>query len=107
AKTGEVEWRWATGADAIGLPVADDRTVYFVSLDNMLRGLNRSSGVQRWKTPLPFRPVSGPLKYAETIVTAGAAPQLQAFSIRDGKSLGRYSVSTELSALPYLFVDRA
>ena len=107
ANTGEVEWRWATGADAIGLPVADNRTVYFVSLDNMLRGLNRSSGVQRWKTPLPFRPVSGPLNYAETLVTAGTTPILQAYSIRDGKPLGRYSVSTELSGLPYLFVDRA
>ena len=56
AKNGNVEWRWPTGADAIGLPVADERTVYFVSFDNVLRGLNRSSGVQRWKSPLPFRP---------------------------------------------------
>ena len=107
AKTGNVEWRWPTGADAIGLPVADERTVYFVSLDNMLRGLNRSSGVQRWKSPLPFRPVSGPLKWAETIVVAGTSPLLQAYSTRDGQSLGRYTVSTELSGPPHLFVDPA
>ena len=106
AKSGEVEWRWETGADAVGLPVADERTVYFVSFDNILRGLNRSSGVQRWKSPLPFRPISGPLKYRETLVVAGAAPLLQAFTTRNGKTLGSYPVSTELSSLPYLFVDR-
>jgi outer membrane protein assembly factor BamB len=107
AKNGEVAWRWPTGADAIGLPVADDRTVYFVSLDNMLRGLNRSSGVQRWKSALPFRPISGPVKYRDTLVVAGTTPMLQAYNARDGKSLGRYAVATELSALPYLFADAA
>jgi outer membrane protein assembly factor BamB len=106
AKNGDVEWRWETGADAIGLPVADDRTVYFVSYDNVLRGLNRSSGVQRWKSPLPFRPLSGPLKYRETLIVAGSSPALQAFSTRDGKSQGRVAAPSELSAPPYLFVDR-
>jgi len=105
ATTGEVEWRWLTGADAIGLPVADERTVYFVSLDNMIRGMNRSSGVQRWKAPLAFRPLSGPLKFAETVVAGGTTPLLQAFNTRDGKVLGRYSAPTELSTSPYLFVD--
>jgi outer membrane protein assembly factor BamB len=106
-KDGEVAWRWATGADAIGLPVADDRTVYFVSLDNVLRALNRASGVQRWKSPLPIRPIAGPVKYLETLVVAGTAPTLQAYSTRDGKAQGRYTVSTELSASPQLLDDRS
>jgi len=107
AKDGEVEWRSLTGADAIGLPSADDRVVYFVSLDNLLRGLNRSNGVQQWKSPLVFRPISGPLRWSETLVVAGNEPLLQAFTVRQGKPLGRYAVSTELSAPPYLFVDEA
>lgn len=106
AKDGEVEWRWATGADAIGRPVVDDKTVYFVSLDNVLRGLNRSSGVQRWKTPLPFRPFAGPVKYVETLVVAGTTPQLRANSTRDGTPLGSYTLPMELSAAPHLFTDR-
>jgi outer membrane protein assembly factor BamB len=106
AKNGEVDWRWPTGADAIGLPVVDERTVYFVSLDNVLRALNRSSGVQRWKSPLAVRPIAGPLRYLETLVVAGTTPLLQAYSTRDGKVQGRYSVPTELSAPPYLFADR-
>ncbi len=107
AKNGEVEWRWATGADAIGLPVEDDKSVYFVSLDNILRGLNRSSGVQRWKAPLPVRPIAGPVKYRETLVVPGSEPLLLAYGTRDGKPQGRYAVSTELSAPPYLFDDAA
>jgi outer membrane protein assembly factor BamB len=105
AKTGAVEWRWQTGADAIGLPVVDERTVYVVSLDNVLRGLNRSSGVQRWKAPLTFRPLSGPLKFAETLIVAGTTPELQAYSSREGKPLGRYGVSSALDGRPHLFVD--
>ena len=106
-KEGEVDWRWQTGADSVGAPVADEHTVYYVALDNVLRGLSRSSGSQRWKSPLPIRPIAGPLKYRETLVVAGTTPALQAYSARDGKSQGRYAVSTELSAPPYLFDDRA
>ena len=107
AKSGEVEWRWATGADAIGLPVEDEKSVYFVSLDNILRGLNRSSGVQRWKAPLPVRPIAGPVKYRETLVVPGSEPLLLGYGTRDGKPQGRYAVATELSAPPYLFDDAA
>ena len=44
ADDGEVAWRWRTGADVIGAPVADDRRVYFVSLDNVLRALDLRRG---------------------------------------------------------------
>src|SRR5262249_5559977 len=45
ARDGEVEWRVRTGADVVGLPIVDERRVYFVSLDNVLRALNQSNGV--------------------------------------------------------------
>ncbi len=45
-KDGRENWRWRTGADVIGPPVVDERAVYFVSLDNVLRALSRKSGVQ-------------------------------------------------------------
>ena len=38
----------------------DADRVYFVSLDNLLRALDRNSGAQRWKKPLAARPVVGP-----------------------------------------------
>jgi outer membrane protein assembly factor BamB len=102
ATTGAEEWRWATGANVIGRPVADEQTVYFVALDNVLRGLNRSSGVQRWKSPLPLRPSTGPVKWSQTLVVVGTTPGLKAFNAKDGKSAGQASTSGELSAPPQL-----
>jgi outer membrane protein assembly factor BamB len=105
AATGAVEWQWPTGANVIGRPVVDERTVYFVSLDNVLRALNRSSGVQRWKSPLPLRPSTGPLKWSQTLVVAGTTPGLKAYKATDGKPAGQATTPSELSAPPHLVTD--
>jgi len=105
AGTGVVEWRWVTGANVIGRPVVDEQTVYFVSLDNVLRALNVSSGVQRWKSGLPLRPITGPLKWSQTLVVTGTAAGFKAFNAADGKSAGEAPTASELSAPPYLFND--
>ena len=102
---GKIEWRWQTGADVIGLPVADDRTVFFVSLDNVLRALNKSSGVQRWKSPLPLRPSTGPIRAADALIVAGPAPTLRAYKVQDGKPAGEFASPGEQAARPHLFAD--
>ena len=102
---GAIEWRWQTGADVIGLPVVDDRTVFFVSLDNVLRALNRSSGVQRWKSALPLRPATGPIRAADAIIVAGPAPTLRAYKAEDGKPAGEFTTPGEQAAAPHLFTD--
>jgi outer membrane protein assembly factor BamB len=100
---GAVEWRWLTGGPVIGQPVVDARTVFFVSLDNVLRALNRSSGVQRWKSALPLRPVSGPLKAGDALVVTGVSESLRAYKVQDGKPAGELSLSGEVAAPPRLF----
>lgn len=105
AKDGEVRWRWQTGGPVIGLPVVDERTAYFVSLDNVLRALNRSSGVQRWKTPLPLRPATGPLRAADAVLVSGPTPALRAYKIDDGKSAGDFALPGELAAPPHLYMS--
>ena len=102
---GREEWRWRTGGDAIGRPVVDERTVYFVSLDNVLRGLNRNSGVQRWKSPLPLRPTSGPVKVGNTIVVTGVAPMLRAYNAQDGKPAGDLPTPGEIAAPLHVLND--
>jgi outer membrane protein assembly factor BamB len=84
AADGRVDWRWRTGGDVIGKPVADDRLVYFVSLDNVLRAMNQVSGGQQWMRPLPIRPAWGPVKAGATIIVAGQAPVLRAYNAKDG-----------------------
>jgi hypothetical protein len=88
AATGAVDWRWQTGGDVIGRPVSDDRYVYFVSLDNVLRAMNLVTGGQQWMRPLPFRPAWGPAKAGSTIVVAGQTPPLRAYNAKDGVANG-------------------
>ena len=79
--------------------------MYFVSLDNVLRALNRNSGVQRWKSPLPLRPTSGPAKVGETIVVTGVAPMLRGYNAKDGKAAGDLPTNGEIAAPLHVFND--
>jgi outer membrane protein assembly factor BamB len=85
ADDGNTRWHWRTGADLLGLPLLDARRVYFIALDNILYGNNRNNGDMMWKQVLPFRPFTGPLMSGETLIVAGVAAQLHAFSASDGK----------------------
>jgi outer membrane protein assembly factor BamB len=85
---GRIDWRWRTGGDVIGRPVADEHYVYFVALDNVLRAMNQVTGGQQWMRPLPIRPAWGPVRAGSTIVVAGQAPPLRAFNLKDGVAAG-------------------
>lgn len=101
-KAGRIEWRWRTGADVIGVPVVDDNNVYFVSLDNVLRGLARKNGAQLWFRVLPLRPTSGPLLADGTLIVAGVSPTLRRYSVKDGTAAGEVPTNAELAAPPRL-----
>ena len=85
-------WRYKTGADVLGLPVLDTKRVYFIALDNIIRGHNRNNGNMDWKQVLPFRPFTGPLLSGETLIVAGVAAQLHAYNTLDGKPAGRFEL---------------
>jgi outer membrane protein assembly factor BamB len=105
AKDGRVDWRWRTGGDVIGLPLADEHRVYFVALDNVVRALGRSSGVQLWMKTLPLRPMTGPVRAGGTIVVTGFAPTLRAVNVSDGAAAGEIPAAPEVAAVPYVFDD--
>ena len=42
---------------------ADGELVYFASLDNIIRAVNRGNGNQRWKKPTGTRPIGPPLAF--------------------------------------------
>jgi outer membrane protein assembly factor BamB len=88
AEDGDADWRWRTGADLLGLPVLDAKRVYFVALDNVLRGHSRGSGSMSWKQLLPVRPFTGPMLSGETLIVAGVAAELHGYNTADGKSAG-------------------
>jgi outer membrane protein assembly factor BamB len=101
-KDGEQAWRVRTGGDVIGLPLVDEHSVYFVSLDNVLRALNRGSGNQRWRKVLPLRPTTGPIRAGETIIVTGLAETLPAVMAKDGSNAGELTPGGEVVAPPHI-----
>jgi outer membrane protein assembly factor BamB len=88
AKNADSAWRWRTGADLLGLPAVDNKRVYFIALDHVLRGHNRNNGSMLWKRVLPMRPLSGPILVGETLIVSGVAAELRGYSVLDGKPVG-------------------
>ena len=104
-KNGVVNWRWRTGADIIGRPVADEDRVYFLSLDHVLRALDRRSGVQRWTQAVPIRPMTGPRPAWDTLIISGVSPEILSYRMIDGEPTGFYLAPTELAAPPHVIED--
>ena len=104
ATDGSVNWRWRTGGDVIGVPLVDANRVYFVSKDNLVRGLDRQSGAQRWKSALSGRPTRGPTRAGDLLLVSGLSPKVSAFAIKDGAPAGDVTSPGELAAAPYVSV---
>ena len=96
---GTVDWSRRIGAAVVGLPAIDTRSVYVVSLDNVLRALSRTAGVQQWIRPLPLRPLRGPIKAGDTLIVPGIT-SLRGYNIKDGAPAGEVPVDGELAAAP-------
>lgn len=111
ADDGGADWRWPTGADLLGVPVLDERRVYFIALDNVLRGHDRNNGTMMWKQLLPVRPITGPLLSGETLIVSGVAAGLFGYNTRDGKLTGKFELKGAeneemlLAAPPHLSVQ--
>jgi outer membrane protein assembly factor BamB len=105
AKDGRVDWRWRTGGDTVGVPLADEHRVYFVATDNVLRALDLISGRQHWIRPLPFRPTTGPVKAGRTLVVTGQAPTLRGYNMVDGTPAGEIQAAPEVAAPPSVATD--
>ena len=101
-RDGQINWRWRTGADVVGRPVVDQDRVYFVSLDNVLRALDRTSGAQQWRSALPLRPRGGPRRAGDTLIVGGIGPRVIGYRSSDGAVVGEQTFTGELAAPPYV-----
>jgi outer membrane protein assembly factor BamB len=106
AKDGKIKWRWRTGAAIVGTAVVDDESVYFLSLDGVLRALDRGNGHQRWKATIPHRPTTGPFLSARRLAAPGISVEIPAYSARDGSAAGGVKLGGEPS-MPPLFIPAA
>jgi outer membrane protein assembly factor BamB len=92
-ESGDDEWVWPRrvfGGDVIGA-VLDDDLAYVVSLDNIVRAVNRGNGNQRWKTELVTRPIQPPRVFFGTVVVTGLTPAISTFAARDGTAVATWA----------------
>jgi outer membrane protein assembly factor BamB len=79
ADKGHVQWSWKTGAAVVGVAAIDAKRVYFVSLDNVLRALDRNNGSMLWGRSMTTRPSAGPLLKGWMLIVPSITSELHAF----------------------------
>jgi hypothetical protein len=85
---GAVKWSYGIGAPVIGRIAVDDERVYFAALNNVVYGLDRSTGNQRWKTPVNRRPFAGVVVLGHVVFVPAVTPRLIVLYDFDGQSSG-------------------
>lgn len=102
ASNGRIDYRWNVGAVVMGRPAVDQRHVYVVALDNVLRALDRGSGALRWRVGLIYRPATGPVVLGGYVMVPGPVESIPAFNARTGAPAGAIGFPAKLNALPLL-----
>jgi outer membrane protein assembly factor BamB len=103
---GAVSWRWRVGADVIGAS-GDEKTVFIVALDNLVRAVSRSTGNQRWKRPISSRPAHPPEVFGDLVVVTSVSPTVSAYSAVTGQPAGTYVAPAELAGAVLLMASTA
>jgi outer membrane protein assembly factor BamB len=106
-KRGRERWRWQLGGDLGGIPSADDKRIYFVSRDNLLRAIDRKSGNLKWKVDLGARPAGGPLTQVlkDVLVMPLVSSQIVGFDTVTGKPSVTATAAGEIGLQPYVRRD--
>lgn len=114
---GRERWTRDLGGDMAGVPVADDKRIYYASRDNMLWAVDRKSGNLRWHAALSSRPAGGPLRMTDalssftdaglmTLTDALLMPlvssQILGFDALTGKPTVTAAAAGEIGVQPYV-----
>ena len=99
---GRVRWTWRIGGDMAGVPVADDKRIYFASRDNMLRAVDRKSGNLKWQEGLESRPAGGPLRLTDALLMPLVSNKIVGFDPATGKPTVTAAAAGEIGLQPYV-----
>ena len=81
-------WPWRIGAFIVGRIAVDEDHVYFASLDNIARALDRRNGNQRWDHLLSDRTPEGVFTAGHLVFAPTPSPSLQLIYAKDGRASG-------------------
>lgn len=104
---GRLAWKWRTGGDVIGAGADTKGGAYYASLDNVLRGVNRGNGNQRWIKQIPTRPILPPqalgdgMAYEEVVLVTGVS-EIDAFAAKTGAAAGMYVPPSDIQGAPLI-----
>jgi hypothetical protein len=89
-KNGKLAWPvWRVGSIVIGNIAVDDEHVYYTARDNVVRGVDRVNGNQRWQQPVRNRPYSGVIEAGHVVfVPLGNQHALPMLFAGDGRPSG-------------------
>jgi outer membrane protein assembly factor BamB len=99
---GRVRWRQRAGADIAGIPLADEKRIYFTALDNVIRALDRNNGNLHWLRGLPSRPAGGPLRADNVVLVPLVTTDIGAFDAATGAPAFTIRAVGELGGVPFL-----
>ena len=95
-RSGAVKWPMRVGAIVTGRIAVDDERVYFAALNNVVYGLDRSSGNQRWTSAVRRRPFGGALVAGHVVFVPAVTPNLIVLYDWDGRSSGTIGLPGEI-----------
>jgi putative pyrroloquinoline-quinone binding quinoprotein/putative pyrroloquinoline-quinone-binding quinoprotein len=95
-KDHEVRWEMRIGALIEGRIAIDEDHVYFGAFDNVVWGLDRVSGNQRWHAPLHERPVAGVIELGNVVFVPSQSSTLQMIYAPDGRPSGTISLPAQM-----------
>jgi outer membrane protein assembly factor BamB len=98
---GQKGWAWRVGADIQSPGLLLPERVLFASFDAVLYGLTRGGNLA-WRTPLPSRPLSGPLLVEGHIVIACHEDEILGFDVDTGESAGSLRTDAQIRTPPLI-----
>jgi outer membrane protein assembly factor BamB len=103
---GKQRWQWKVGADVERPAAALGDRVFVAGFDAVLYALHAKNGNLAWRTPLPSRPLSGPIVTRGLILVACHENEILGFEPRAGKRVGGLKTRELLRTAPLLRGDR-
>jgi outer membrane protein assembly factor BamB len=94
---GRVRWR-IHSPEVTGAPAAGERMVYYLSLDNVLRAIDRVNGTLKWQQVLGYRALYGPVPAGPLLLVAGTSNAVSAWTATLGTEAGVFEAPHELAA---------
>jgi outer membrane protein assembly factor BamB len=102
AQKGKQHFKWETGAAVFGPPLVDRDRVFVATYGNTLYCYRRNNGHLLWRTDLPGRPASGPLRVNARLVVLiqdGLVLELNP-SAQGRQAQAPYRIGSEIRSLP-------